>query len=175
MTPGRQTALYGLTEKKLLEHSGKTNRRGRRSLSGNSALNCGCCGLGFETEHAPNSVGVTVASIGISCRVDRDDHVRANSADDRTILDGSAVGQLHLGRPGFRIVRPSQDDVHGLGLCDDLARLRFADRTRIGQLRQVLPISVHVANIFVRRNQPIESGLLRDQYRFLVVSSIATK
>src|SRR5580700_10280016 len=39
-------------------------------------------------------VSVAVASIGIGCRVDRDDHIPAYSVDDRTVLDGKPVGQF---------------------------------------------------------------------------------
>src|ERR1700728_4763686 len=116
-------------------------------------------------------VGVAVASIGIGGWIDRDDHVPANSVDQWTVLDGKPISQFyqHLRRSGFGTVQPSQDDVHRLGLGDDLARLRLADSTRVGQLRQVLPVTVDVAYIFFGRNEDNDGfapflGLTRGDY-----------
>ena len=70
-------------------------------------------------------------------------------------------------------MQASQDDIHGLGLRDNLMRLRFGDSARIGELREVLAVDLQVAYILFGRDQddhgfPAFLGLAGRDYLYAV-------
>ncbi len=100
-------------------------------------------------------VDVPVAAVRLGDRRERDDHVVADLLQQRRLFGGEPVGQLHqhLGRAGLSAVQASHQVVDRLGGRDDLVRLHVADPARVGELREISPVSLEVLHRLGGRNR----------------------
>ena len=100
-------------------------------------------------------IGIPVTAVGVGRRVDADNHVVADFADERGVLGHQAVRQLHqhLRRTRLRTVQTAHHHVHRLGLRDDLVCLGVAQAAGVGEPGHVLAIHVQSADVGLRRDQ----------------------
>ena len=93
-------------------------------------------------------VHVAVAAVGVGHRRERDDHVVADLAEERRLVGGQPVGQLHehLRRAGLGAVEAGHDVVDRLGLGDHLLRLLLGQLPRVGELREARAVALEVGD-----------------------------
>jgi hypothetical protein len=86
-------------------------------------------------------VDLALAPVHLDHRRDERDHVVADRLHERRLLHDQPVGQLHqhLGAAGLGRVHPRGEPVDRLRRLDQLLRLGFARRARVGQRREVRP------------------------------------
>jgi len=89
-----------------------------------------------------------LAPVHLEHRRQGDDHLVADVADERRLLDGQAVGQLHqhLGAAGLRGVEVASRPVDGLAGRDELPRLRLGERPGIGEVVEDLPVALEAGD-----------------------------